>query len=81
MHAASSSFGDIEGQSVLDLGCGTGILSAACAYAGASHVLGFDVDPDALAIASRNLEIVDDALEGVISFSCRNSKRPARWSW
>ena len=53
---AARSFGDVEGQVVLDLGCGTGILSCACALAGAARVVGVDVDETALAAAAENLE-------------------------
>mmetsp|Transcript_6531 Transcript_6531/g.19852 ORF Transcript_6531/g.19852 Transcript_6531/m.19852 type:complete len:178 (+) Transcript_6531:140-673(+) len=35
------------------------MLSAACALLGASRVIGVDVDADALAVASRNLDQVD----------------------
>ncbi len=35
------------GESVLDAGCGTGILAAGALLFGARHVLGFDIDPSA----------------------------------
>ena len=35
---------DVLDKRVLDLGCGTGILSCACALAGASLVVGVDCD-------------------------------------
>lgn len=35
------------GESVLDAGCGTGILAAAAVLFGAGRVLGFDIDPSA----------------------------------
>ncbi len=43
------------GASVLDIGCGSGILSIAAAKLGASRVLGIDIDPDAVVIAGRNV--------------------------
>lgn len=43
--------GDIAGQRVLDLGCGTGILAIGAALAGAREVSGVDVDADALRVA------------------------------
>lgn len=44
-----------EGKSVVDFGCGTGILTAGPLFLGADHVLGIDVDPDALSVCQRNL--------------------------
>lgn len=35
---------DLRNKSVLDCGCGTGILGIACKKLGASHVLGYDID-------------------------------------
>lgn len=47
--------GDIVDRSVLDLGCGTGMLTAAAALMGAGAVTGVDADGDALRIARENL--------------------------
>jgi ribosomal protein L11 methyltransferase len=41
------------GQSVLDLGCGSGILSIAAAKLGASNIFAIDVDPVAVEAAQR----------------------------
>jgi len=46
--------GDIRGKAVADLGCGNGILSVAAKLMGASQVLGVDIDPEALEVASWN---------------------------
>ncbi|MCI0497604.1 MAG: METTL5 family protein [Thermoplasmata archaeon] len=43
--------GDMEGRSVADLGCGTGILSIGAALLGASRVLGIDIDGASLEVA------------------------------
>jgi ribosomal protein L11 methyltransferase len=43
--------------SVLDVGTGTGILGIVAAQLGASRVLGIDIDPDALEIATENLNL------------------------
>ena len=51
---AAKNFGDIEGKTIVDLGCGAGVLSVACFLAGADHVLGVDIDAPALEIAQRN---------------------------
>lgn len=46
--------GDIEGRTVLDLGCGTGMLALAAALRGPRRVVGVDLDPGPLAIARNN---------------------------
>ena len=43
------------GAHVLDLGCGSGILSIATAKLGASDVLGLEIDPIAASVAERNV--------------------------
>ena len=43
------------GDRVLDLGCGSGILSIAAAKLGASNVLGLEIDPIAASVAERNV--------------------------
>lgn len=45
------------GESVLDLGCGSGLLSVAAARLGARQVIATDVDPSALAAARHNARI------------------------
>lgn len=47
--------GDLEG-TVVDLGTGTGILAIAAASYDPSHVIGLDIDRDALRVANRNIE-------------------------
>jgi putative methylase len=46
--------GDIEGQYVCDLGCGTGVLACGAALLGATHVNAIDIDPGALETAREN---------------------------
>ena len=52
--------GDVEGLTVCDLGCGTGMLAIACSLMGADTVHGVDCDPDALALLRENLATFDD---------------------
>ncbi|KAL0246504.1 hypothetical protein GEMRC1_007716 [Eukaryota sp. GEM-RC1] len=54
LHTAELSYGDISSKSVLDLGCGTGMLSIAASILGAENVHSFDIDEDALTIARSN---------------------------
>ena len=53
------------GMSVLDLGCGTGILAFVAARLGAAYVLAIDNDPDAvqLAINNRGVNQLDDKVQ------------------
>jgi ribosomal protein L11 methyltransferase len=45
------------GQSVVDYGCGSGILAIAAAKLGAGHVTGVDIDPQAILSARENARI------------------------
>lgn len=45
-----------DGCSVLDYGCGSGILAIAAARLGAGHVAGVDIDPQAVEAAKANAE-------------------------
>ena len=44
----------VRGQTVLDLGCGSGVAGIAALDAGATRVVAHDIDPVALAIAALN---------------------------
>ncbi|MDD5089466.1 MAG: 50S ribosomal protein L11 methyltransferase [Candidatus Wallbacteria bacterium] len=48
---------DFAGRSVLDVGCGTGVLSLASKMSGAAKVLGIDNDPLAVENARHNLNL------------------------
>jgi len=50
----------VAGRTVLDIGCGSGVLAIAAAHLGARTAVGVDVDPDALQNAAENC-----ALNGV----------------
>ena len=54
LYTIDTTFGDIEGKLVGDLGCGCGVLSIGSCMLGSAMTIGFDVDCDALEIASRN---------------------------
>ena len=63
IHTIASSFDDIENRSILDLGCGCGVLSIGCVMLGAGAVTGVDIDPGALNTFQQN--IVDFDMENV----------------
>lgn len=46
---------DLKGKKILDMGCGTGILSIMAAKAGAAHVTGIDIDEWAFNNAMENI--------------------------
>ena len=54
LYTIDSTFGDIEGNLVGDLGCGCGVLSIGSCMLGSALTIGLDVDCDAIEIASRN---------------------------
>jgi ribosomal protein L11 methyltransferase len=56
---------DQKALTAIDIGCGSGILSIAALKFGAEHVLGVDVDPEALESARQNADLngVSAALE------------------
>lgn len=51
-----NNYDDLDGKFVADLGTGTGMLSVGSAILGGAHVVGFDIDAEALAIAKNNVE-------------------------
>ncbi|KAJ1737058.1 hypothetical protein LPJ72_000845 [Coemansia sp. Benny D160-2] len=56
LYTAETTYGDIDGKAVVDLGCGCGVLAIAAGMMGASHVLGADIDAGALETAQANID-------------------------
>ncbi|ORX67136.1 S-adenosyl-L-methionine-dependent methyltransferase [Linderina pennispora] len=73
LYTAESSFGDISDKSVVDLGCGCGMLSVASAIMGATNVLAIDIDADALEIAQENIDEfeLDDTIDLLHASLCQ----------
>nr|CAB3263774.1 methyltransferase-like protein 5 [Phallusia mammillata] len=58
LHMADSKFHDIYGKTVLDIGCGSGILSCGASLLGADYTLGVDIDEDALTLFRENCSML-----------------------
>ena len=54
------------GEAVLDMGCGSGILSVVAALLGASHVIGADIDDKAAEVSRKNARL--NGVEGKTEF-------------
>lgn len=50
LYTIQTKYGDIESKFVGDLGCGCGMLSIGAFLLGATHTVGFDIDPNALEV-------------------------------
>jgi putative methylase len=66
--------GDIEGQTVIDLGCGTGMLALAAALRGPEVVVGVDIDPAPLRTARTNERRISST--SVVSWVRGDATRP-----
>lgn len=71
-YTAEFEFGDIEDRTVLDLGCGTGMLGIAAGMLGASAVVGLDMSEVGLAAALENAKKMDVELDLVRCDVARN---------
>jgi len=59
------SFGDIQGRTVADLGCGNGVLGIGAALIGASFVACYDSDPGMIPLVYSNSEVAKVKVEAV----------------
>ena len=69
--------GDIEGKTVCDLGCGTGVLAIGAALLGADCVRGVDSDPKAVDGANANAALLDAHVEFIVA-DVRDTALPGR---
>ncbi|KAG0344430.1 Methyltransferase-like protein 5 [Podila humilis] len=67
LYTAHNTYDDIENKAVGDMGCGCGILSIAAAMLGSSYNVGFDIDPDAIAIARENCEEFEIEMDFILT--------------
>ena len=59
--------GDIEGKTVCDLGCGTGVLAIGAALLGADRVKGVDCDPQAVKGANANSALLETDVAFIVA--------------
>lgn len=80
LFTAANTYSDIEGSLVGDFGSGTGMLSIGCALLGAMHVVGVELDTEAIETAwvnvrTHELEAELDLIQADVSaFSMHNGK-------
>lgn len=67
------------GMTVLDAGCGSGILSIAAAKLGASDVLGVDIDEEAVRVSGENFALngTDDVCKAVVGDVTKGVEYPS----
>lgn len=63
LYSAQSQFNDVEGKSIADLGSGCGVLSLGAKMLGAEHVIGFEIDSDAVDIHNGNCNDIELCVE------------------
>lgn len=59
IYTIEMNYEDISDLCIVDLGCGCGMLSIAAAVMGAQSVVGVEIDPEAMEVASRNIDQYD----------------------
>lgn len=69
--------GDIQGKTVCDLGCGTGVLAIGAALLGAKCVRGIDIDPQAIEGAKANTSLLNVEVEFILN-DVRDAALPGR---
>ncbi|XP_053681866.1 rRNA N6-adenosine-methyltransferase Mettl5 [Sabethes cyaneus] len=55
LYTIQTNYDDLENKLVLDIGCGAGMLSIGSSLLGASHVIGIEIDADAVEIFKNNV--------------------------
>ena len=64
---------EFKGKSVLDLGCGSGVVGIAASMAGATHVIACDNDPMAIDAAKANAELNNITMSYLTDLACLHS--------
>ncbi|KAJ6637697.1 rRNA N6-adenosine-methyltransferase Mettl5 [Pseudolycoriella hygida] len=75
-----SKFGDLEGKTVADLGCGCGMLSIGAFLLGSQYTVGFDIDRDALTILQRNIKEMEIPGVDSVQLNVVQDLNDSKWS-
>jgi ribosomal protein L11 methyltransferase len=68
---------NIQGNNVIDFGCGSGILAIAALLLGAKHAIGIDIDPQALLATNSNAE-QNNVLDKIAVYDAKQYPRNAQ---
>lgn len=74
-----NNYDDLDGKLICDLGCGTGMLSIGSALLGSPHVVGFDIDQEALAVARNNVDEMEIANVDFVQCDVLNGLGDSSW--
>jgi len=74
-----SKYGDLEGKSVADLGCGCGMLSIGAFLLGSQYTVGFDIDRDALNIFQRNVNDMEVPGVDCVQLNVIQDLKESKW--
>lgn len=75
-----NNYNDFGDKLVADLGCGTGMLSIGAAILGASHVVGFELDENALEIATNNIVEMEIPNVDFVQCDLLDAEAITKWS-
>ncbi|XP_013399346.1 methyltransferase-like protein 5 [Lingula anatina] len=75
-----STYGDITGKCIADLGCGCGVLSIGSALMKCGYCVGFDIDEDALQTCLQNLDDMKITNVDLVQCDVPQLLTDARWS-
>lgn len=79
IYTIQNNYDDLRNKLVADLGSGTGILSIGSAIMEASHVVGFEIDSDAISTAKFNLDEMEVTSVDFVQTDVLNLESEEKW--